>query len=267
MERSGTVDKAVRVLEALHRALEPLSLAELAARVDMPKPTLHRLLASLLAHDLVEQDGEARYGLGVGLVRLGLGALSVDPFVRVARAELERAARSFGETFFLVGARAGRLVVLDKVEGTGLLRAAPSVGTEVPVEVTASGRLYLGLEPAALRESERPSVSAQAPSPEGGTLRPSRMARSAVQQAAARGYDLNRSEWIAGLAVVAAPVSANGRLYGTVACAAADAQLDEARLAEAIRQTCAVAERVSRLLDGRSSEARGAARDEHEEAS
>ena len=134
MERSGTVDKAVRVLEALHRASGPLSLAELSTRVHMPKPTLHRLLASLLAHDLVEQDPESRYGLGVGLVRLGLGALAVDPFVRVARPELERATRSFGETFFLVGARAGKLVVLDKVEGTGLLRAAPSVGAEVPVE-------------------------------------------------------------------------------------------------------------------------------------
>src|SRR5262249_24588411 len=105
MERSGTVDKAVRVLEAFQRAGSSLSLAELALRVAMPKPTLHRLLASLVEHELVEQDREARYGLGIGLVRLGLGALSVDPFVRVARPELERAAGAFGETFFLVGAR------------------------------------------------------------------------------------------------------------------------------------------------------------------
>ncbi len=39
---------------------------------------------------------------------------------------------------FLIGARAGKLVVLDKVEGTGFLRAAPSVGTEVPIEVWAA---------------------------------------------------------------------------------------------------------------------------------
>lgn len=246
MERSGTVDKAVRVLEALYRAPGPVALAELAGRVRLPKPTLHRLLASLLTHDLVEQDAEGRYGLGVGLVRLGLGALSVDPFVRVARPELERAARSFGETFFLVGARAGKLVVLDKVEGTGLLRAAPSVGTEVPVETTASGRLYLGIEPDALRESAQ---------------RMDKAARRAVETAVARGYDLNRGEWIAGLSVVAAPVLAGGRLHGTVACAAAEAQLDEARLGEAIRRTRGVADRVSRGLDGRRAEARGVARE------
>jgi DNA-binding IclR family transcriptional regulator len=240
------------VLEALYRAAGPQPLAELAARVRMPKPTLHRLLASLLAHDLVEQDAEGRYGLGVGLVRLGLGALSVDPFVRVARPELERAARSFGETFFLVGARAGRLVVLDKVEGTGLMRAAPSVGTEVPVDVTASGRLYLGIDPDALRESAQ---------------RIDKATRRAIEAAVARGYDLNRGEWIAGLSVVAAPVLAGGRLHGTVACAAVEAQLDEARLAEAIRRTRGVAERVSRGLDGRRSETRGVAREQNEETS
>jgi DNA-binding IclR family transcriptional regulator len=234
---AGTVDKAMRVLEALHRAGAPLALAQLAGEVELPKPTLHRLLASLVAHELVEQDGEARYALGVGLVRLGLGALSVDPLVRVARPELERAARGFGETFFLVGARAGRLVVLDKVEGTGLLRAAPSVGAEVPVELTASGRLFLGLEPSALREQATRKLT-----------------RRTVQEAVARGYDLNLGDWIAGLSVVAAPVRARGRLFGTVACAAVAAQLEGARLQEAIRRTCAVAERVARSLEGRREE-------------
>jgi IclR family transcriptional regulator, acetate operon repressor len=235
MERSGTVDKAVRVLLALSRAGEPSALAELASSTSLPKPTLHRLLASLSAHQLVEQDAEGRYGLGVGLVRLGLGALTVDPFVRLARAELERAVRAFGETFFLVGARAGRLVVLDKVEGTGLLRAAPSVGTEVPVDVTATGRLFLGLSPASLAV----------------TPASKRTPKKAIERAVARGYDVNDGEWIAGLVVVAAPVFARQRLWGTVACAGAVAQLDGERRDEAIRRTRKVAERIVRALEGR----------------
>ncbi len=239
MERSGTVDKAIRVLEALHSASGPLALAELAVRVDMPKATLHRLLASLLSHELVEQDAEARYALGVGLVRLGLGALNLDPVVRLARPELERAAANFGETFFLVSARAGKLVVLEKVEGTGFLRAAPSIGSEVPVSSTASGRLYLGLAPDALRAEQR-AVD--------------RECRALVQRAVRQGYDLNRGEWIAGLIVVAAPIFVAGRMHGTVACAAAAAQLDETRLNEAIRRTRLVAERVSQSFVGRREE-------------
>ena len=238
MERSGTVDKAVRTLLALSRAGAPVALAELSVSVTLPKPTLHRLLASLAAHDLVEQDGEGRYGLGIGLVRLGLGALAVDPFVRVSRVELERAARAFGETFFLVGARAGRLVVLDKVEGTGLLRAAPAVGSEVPVDVTASGRLFLGLSPESLDE----------------TARTKRVPKRSIEQAVARGYDLNEGEWIEGLTVVAAPVLANHRLFGTVACAGAVSQLSGARRAEAIQWTRKLAERIGRALGARREE-------------
>jgi IclR family transcriptional regulator, acetate operon repressor len=238
MERSGTVDKAVRVLSALQRARLPTPLAELAAHTGLPKPTLHRLLASLLAHDLVEQDSESRYALGVGLVRLGLGALAVDPFVRVARPELERAVRAFGETFFLVGARAGRLVVLDKVEGTGLLRAAPSIGAEVPVELTASGRLFLGIAPDLLLDS--PSSR--------------RISKRAVERAVKRGFDVNEGEWIDGLFVVAAPVLAMERLFGTVACAGPAAQLAGERRQEAIRRTRKLAERIARGIEGRREE-------------
>lgn len=238
MERSGTVDKAVRALVALSRAEGPLALSELAVHVSVPKPTLHRLLASLAAHDLVEQGGDGRYGLGVGLVRLGLGALAVDPFVRVARGELERAVRTFGETFFLVGARAGRLVVLDKVEGTGLLRAAPTVGSEVPVDVTATGRLFLGLSPESLADSARAK----------------RVPRRAIERAVERGYDLNEGEWIDGLLVVAAPVVANGRLFGTVACAGAITQLGGERREEAIQRTRKLAERIARALGSRREE-------------
>lgn len=238
MERSGTVTKAVRVLEALHERGGSATLAELASAVRMPKPTLHRLLSSLSGHELVEQGADGRYGLGIGLVRLGLGALAMDPLVRVARRELEQAARAFGETFFLVSARAGRLFVLDKVEGTGLLRAAPSVGAEVPVEVTASGRLYLGLAPSALSEPVRGKHAAQA----------------SVQRAIARGYDTNEGEWIAGLTVIAAPVVVRGALLGTIACGGSALQLEGERLREAIDHTVRVAKRTSQALEGRRGE-------------
>jgi DNA-binding IclR family transcriptional regulator len=163
MERSGTVDKALRVLEVLHQAKAPLALVDLARALAMPKPTTHRLLASLLGAAFVEQHSDGRYALGIGLVRLGLGALALDPVVRACQLELERAARELGETFFLVKARAGRLVVLSKVEGTGMLRVAPDVGGEVPVDVTASGRLYMAFAPQLLEGNPgAPRVSAAA---------------------------------------------------------------------------------------------------------
>jgi DNA-binding IclR family transcriptional regulator len=235
MERSGTVDKALRVLEVLHQARAPLSLAELARALAIPKPTTHRLLASLLNASLVEQQADARYALGVGLVRLGLGALALDPVVRACQSELERAAHELGETFFLVKARGGRLLVLSKVEGTGMLRVAPDVGSEVPVEVTASGRLYMAFAPELLA----------------GNPGAARVSAAAVKRAHRRGYDVNEAEWLPGLSVVAAPILSNAELLGCVTCAGPAVRLEGARLKVAISATCAVAERVSRSLQGR----------------
>ena len=232
MERSGTVDKALRVLEVLHQARAALPLAELARALSIPKSTTHRLLASLLNAALVEQLGDGRYALGVGLVRLGLGALAQDPVVRACELELERAAHELGETFFLVKARGGRLVVLSKVEGTGMLRVAPAVGSEVPVDVTASGRLYMAFAPHLLA----------------GNPGAARVAAAAVKRAHHRGYDVNEAEWLPGLTVVAAPILVNGELLGCITCAGPAVRLGAARLKSAISATRAVAERVSRSL-------------------
>jgi IclR family acetate operon transcriptional repressor len=230
--RSGTVDKAVRVLEVLREARAPLALAELARPLGIPKSTTHRLLASLLAAALVEQQADGRYALGMGLVRLGLGALALDPIVRASELELERAARELGETFFLVKARAARLVVLSKVEGTGMLRVAPDVGAEVPVDVTASGRLYLALAPELLA----------------GNPGARRASAELVKRAGSRGYDVNDGEWLPGLTVIAAPVVRQKELQGCVTCAGPAVRLRGARLKKAISVTCGVAERVSRSL-------------------
>jgi IclR family acetate operon transcriptional repressor len=235
MERSGTVDKALRVLEVLHRARAPLALAELSRALTIPKPTTHRLLASLLNAALVEQQPDGRYALGIGLVRLGLGALALDPVARAAQLELERAAHELGETFFLVKARAGRLVVLSKVEGTGMLRVAPDVGAEVPLEVTASGRLYMAFAPQLL--AGNPGLS--------------RVSAASVKRARLRGYDVNEAEWLPGLTVVAAPILLDDELLGCVTCAGPAVRLQAARLKVAISVTCGVAERVSRSLRGK----------------
>ena len=150
--------------------------------------------------------------------------------MRASQLELERAAHELGETFFLVKARGGRLVVLSKVEGTGMLRVAPDVGAEVPLEVTASGRLYMAYAPQLL--TGNPGVS--------------RVSPASVKRARTRGYDVNEAEWLPGLTVIAAPILLDDELLGCVTCAGPAARLNAARLKVAISATCGVAERPSR---------------------
>ncbi len=115
------------------------------------------------------------------------------------------------------------MVVLDKVEGTGLLRAAPRIGDSAPLHATAVGKLYLALAP------ERVTVPAPGVRLERytrHTLASAVTLRRAVAQVARRGWAESNEEWIAGLAFLAAPVRVDGQLAGAVAAAIPTAKLD-----------------------------------------
>lgn len=233
-EGSTTVDKAMRVLELLRQRGTPVGLGDIARDVQVPKSTAHRLLTSLSAHELVEASGDGSYALGMGLVRLGLGSLSRDPVAHVAKRELELAAREFGQAFFLVAARAGRLWIMERAEGQGMLRAVPELGVEVDVAQTASGRLYLAHAPELLEVPAR---------------RGSKLA-TRVEQARRQGYDINDGEWIDGLLVVAAPILAADRMYGCVACAGARQSLSGRAQKDAVQHTQELAARIASALSG-----------------
>jgi DNA-binding IclR family transcriptional regulator len=243
-ESPGTIDKAVDVLFALHGAVRPQGVTALARSLGLPKSSTHRLLATLTRRGLVERAEAGRYRPGIGLVALGLGALEREPLCAAAAPVLESEARSLGETVFLVAARVGRLVVLDKAEGTGFLRAAPRVGAVVPAHATAVGKLYLGLAPEQLDPSEGP-LARFTPR----TLRSERALARAAGQARDAGYAENRDEWIDGLSVVAAPVFARGELRGAVAVAASTPRM-AALGREARDRARAAAQRIGARLEG-----------------
>lgn len=250
MESLSSVEKAVDVLFALHAAGASLGVTALGRTLGLPKSSAHRLLAALCRRDLVERDESGRYRPGVALVALGLGAQEREPLVVVARETLEAEAAALGETVFLVGARAGKLCVLDKAEGTGFLRAAPRVGESVPIHATASGKLYLAFAPGriALPAGALERFTGQ-------TLASRRALELEVEEVRTRGFGENRDEWIPGLSVVATPVLARGELRGVLAVAAPSARMRELGRDPVIRRMRAAGTRVGQRLEGSSAAA------------
>ncbi|MEE2664670.1 MAG: IclR family transcriptional regulator [Myxococcota bacterium] len=241
----ATVDKAIDVLFALHAAEVSLGVTALSRALCLPKSSAHRLLAALRRRGLVEQDERGRYRLGIGLIALGLGVLEREPAVAAARPIIEQEAESLGETFFLVAARGGQLVVLDKAEGTGFLRAAPRVGAVVPVHATAVGKLQLALAPSELEFAIAPSEAFT-----GATHTSETAIRREVELARERGWAANVDEWIAGLSVLAAPVVHRGRLLAHVALAVPSARASELGLGALAERVCKTAERIVQRLAG-----------------
>ncbi|MGE4607065.1 MAG: IclR family transcriptional regulator [Myxococcota bacterium] len=252
METLSTVEKAIDVLFHLHAETTSQGVTSIGRSLGLPKSSAHRLLSALRRRGLVEKDASGRYRPGIGLVALGLGALDREPVVAAARPVLQSEADEIGETVFLVGARAGRLIVLDKAEGSGFLRASPRVGSTVPVHATAVGKLFLAFGSGAieLADGDLEKFSDETVTDRGRLER--EVARVAVQ-----GHASNTDEWIAGLSVVAAPVRVSlggpqspSRMEAAVAFAAATVRMQALGTQQVARRAVDAAARIGARLEG-----------------
>ncbi len=255
MEAQSTVEKAVDVLFHLHAEPRACGVTAIGRTLGLSKSSTHRLLTALSRRGLVEKDDQGRYRPGIGLVALGVGALDREPVVAAARPVLEAEARALGETVFLVAARAGQIIVLDKLEGEGFLRAAPRVGSAVPVHATAVGKLYLAFGDGSV---EAPAGGLTRFSDE--TITDRAALDDAVARAAERGFAENADEWIPGLSVIAAPVVATAsviatestpRMLAALAVAAPTPRMRSLGCDEMGRRMMAAAARVAARFEGR----------------
>lgn len=245
MDTLSTVDNAIDLLLQLSAHPQAQGVTALSRALGLGKSTTHRLLASLARRGLVEKDEGRRYQTGPALVALGLAQLERDPVVAAARAELEAAASELGETVFLAGPRAGRILVLDQAQGRGFLRAAPRVGEVIPIHATAIGKLVLAHAPEAVALGSSPLEAFTE-----RTVASHAALETEVRRARLRGWAENRGEWIPGLSVVAVPLWRGERLEGALAVAAASEQIERLGALPLVRRLRAAGGRIEERLVG-----------------
>lgn len=114
----GTLHNAATLLRLMSEGPSHQQLTDLADRSGMSLATVHRLLRSLTAAGLAEQDPRSsRYGLGPELVRLAENYLARHPVLTVAAPYLVELRKATGATV-QVGTLVGpQLVILDRIDG------------------------------------------------------------------------------------------------------------------------------------------------------
>lgn len=142
--RAGGVQaiaRAARVLRALEVAPGGLSLGELAASVDLPKSTVHRLVQALAAEELVSTGSGGRVRLGAGLARLG--AATHGALASALRPALEALRGDLDETADLAVLDGAGVRFIDQLAAPRRLRAVSAVGSTFPLHCTANGKALL----------------------------------------------------------------------------------------------------------------------------
>jgi len=136
-----TLDRAVGVLTCLgHSGEQGMRLIDLQRALGLTRPTVHRILASLIDHGLVAYDeGSRTYRLGWEAAVLGWSAVRGGYDLReVAQGAMNRLAEETGETAELCACSRLDLVCIDRKTGDYPIKVfTVEIGTRRPLGVGA----------------------------------------------------------------------------------------------------------------------------------
>lgn len=122
-----------------------VGLSELAERLDLPVPTIHRLLRTLVAGGYARQLPSRKYVLGPRLIRLGHVASQATGVW--AQPVLSRLVEQFGETANMATLDGDMMVYVAQVPSPHPMRMFTEVGRRVFVHCTGVGKAILATLP------------------------------------------------------------------------------------------------------------------------
>lgn len=226
------IGKTFRVLEALAGSGAPVALGELTDRVRLPKPTVYRLLRSLLALGYVAQDeATGRYATTPRLAQLGRSG-ERDELKRLAVPLMRRLHDRFDETVNLGVLDGDHVAYAHVIETTQALRLLVRPDARDPFWSTALGRAIVSHLP----DAERDALVARAElEPRTArTVRGKVALRRLLDEARERGWATDDEENDAGVACFGVPLIEHGRPIAAISLTLPKDRLDPARQREIV---------------------------------
>jgi DNA-binding IclR family transcriptional regulator len=152
VEASGggpqSVTRSLRLLLALAEMPDGARIVDLSERLDLPGPTVHRLLRAMLAEGFALQNPSTRrYEVGPSVVRLADISFPYEALRHHARPVLERLCADSGETVFLSVRNRDALFYVDTVMPAATVRMSGRPGAREPLHATSQGKVLLAFAP------------------------------------------------------------------------------------------------------------------------
>ena len=159
VQGAASFSKNIAVLQEVCDASSPPTISELMEKLNMPRPTLYRMLAALEAERFIEQDTLKRWQIGPRAMQLAANAWKNNDLRKISRPFLEQLRDQTGETIHLAIRNGFEMIYIDKVESREAVRMASTIGARVPFHSTSVGKAFLF----ALDENERSEILDQIP--------------------------------------------------------------------------------------------------------
>lgn len=249
-DRTSSVQRAFALIEIIIAEDRPMSLAQMAERLSLPKPSVHRMASRLEADGLLAREPEGKqFTIGPRLSRLAIDTLASAAQRAPRHAVLEALARDTGETCNLGTLEGSRVVYLDRVETHWPLRLQLSVGSHVPLHCTAMGKLFLSRM--SKRTRDRLYGAGALESFTDNTITDIAALEEELKTIRDRGAAVNDQEYMVGLVGLAVPVpnpANDGSFAAALAIHAPEPRLDATEILRYEPTLRRAAERLGALM-------------------
>lgn len=201
----NTVGKAGQVFTLFTLERPEWGVGEVSETLNFPKSSTSVLLSTLAELGLLRRTSSRRYRLGWRIMALSHILLETTEFRAEARRAMEYLVSRFGELVHLAAFEHGRVIYVDKIQGTRAVQVAiTAVGVTLPAHGSGVGKILLADRPweDVTRILEEQGMPALTPN----TLTTPEDLREELEAVRTQGFAYDLEETTLDLCCVAAPI-------------------------------------------------------------
>lgn len=143
MPKVSSITRVLEIIEAVSYARKPMSPLELSQDLDIPKPTIHRLIQNLIDEGYVAVDIDGGIIPGKRVRNLSVELWQQRQFFNERQVILQRLVDDIKETCGIGVPFQMSMIYTNRVQTTLPLQIYLPVGAKSPMWCTATGKLYL----------------------------------------------------------------------------------------------------------------------------
>ncbi|MGO0308577.1 IclR family transcriptional regulator [Endozoicomonas acroporae] len=203
-KKGSSITRVLEIIESVAQAERPLSPADLALLLDIPKPSVHRILQQLVAEGYLQTNIRGLLIPADRLQATAFGILHSSRFKALSQAVLQKLAHKTGETCGISIPNGTEMIYYDRVQTNWPLQVHLPIGSHTPVWCTASGKLYLS----SLPKDDRQRIINNLPMEmlARNTITTAKELESTLLEIADNDRGVENEEFIDGMASISVPV-------------------------------------------------------------
>ncbi|WGS19228.1 MULTISPECIES: IclR family transcriptional regulator C-terminal domain-containing protein [unclassified Bradyrhizobium] len=243
---AGPLERYMQILEVLAAFPGALTLGDVAALLELPKTTAHRLLRGLARSGLAKGGGNRPYELGERLMRLLHASADDGWLTSLVRPHLRALTDSTGETCYITRLMGARVVVVASLSPDARWRGYVQPDVEMPINAAASAKAIMAYQSKAVIEE---ALSHELPTLTANTQNDRVWIEQQLAETRHRGYATCIGEIDEGLAAIAVPIKlSNGMVLHSVAMTGPLQRIMNDQLADRLRALRGAADALAASL-------------------